>query len=143
MRMEANSPSTLASRMIELQEAEDHDPQAAAAAPVLVVDDRRPGEIVLDGTRIRLQEKQYQLIHVLARAPGECVPYETIYEAVWGDTIVEPNQMHFQKRKLLDAITAHMPDRAPLVTTVPKRGFVLNLEPGAVALHLAEVCAAA
>jgi len=140
---EARRLQEWASRTVERQEAGEEDQQPAAAAPVLVVDDRRPGEIVLDGARIRLQEKQYQLIHVLARAPGECVPYETIYEAVWGDTIVEPNQMHFQKRKLLDAITAHMPDRAPLVTTVPKRGFVLNLEPGAVAVHLAEVCAAA
>ena len=100
---------------------------ASMKEPVLIVDDKRPGEILLDGARIRLQEKQYRLIRVLASVPGECVPYETIYTTVWGATIVEPNQMHFQKRKLLDSIRAEAPDRAELITTVPKRGFMLNL----------------
>ena len=104
-------------------------PARTAEAPVLVVNDRQPGEILLDGERIRLQEKQYRLIRTLAAAPGECVPYDAIYEAVWGDTIVEPNQMHFQKRKLLDAVKERLARRADLVTTVPKRGFVLNLTP--------------
>lgn len=104
-------------------------PETIAASPALVVNDRQPGEIVLDGERIHLQDKQYRLIRTLSFAPGECVPYETIYEAVWGDTVVEPNQMHFQKRKLLDAVKGRLPERAELVATVPKRGFVLNLCP--------------
>jgi len=102
-------------------------PLIIANIPALVVDDRRPGEIMLDGVRIRLQEKQYRLMHILAQAPGECVAYETIYEALWGDIIVEPNQMHFQKRKVLDAIKENVPQRAELIQTVPKRGFILDL----------------
>ncbi|GAF82481.1 unnamed protein product, partial [marine sediment metagenome] len=93
----------------------------------LVVDDTHPGQIFVDDEAVPLQEKQYRLIRTLAAHPGQCVPYDTIYKSVWGDAIVESNQMHFQKRKLLDRIKRAAPHRAKLVTTVPKRGFVLNL----------------
>jgi DNA-binding winged helix-turn-helix (wHTH) protein len=86
---------------------------------------------------VKLQEKQYRLIRVLSVLPGECIPYETIYKMVWGNTIVETNQMHFQKRKLLESIRQVLPHRADLITTVPKRGFTLNLAPGEVALRAA------
>ena len=113
------------------------EPQAypLQVAPVLVVDDRRPGEVLIDGVKVRLQEKQYRLIRVLSALPGECIPYETIYKMVWGSNIVEANQMHFQKRKLLECIRQVLPQRAELITTVPKRGFVLNLAPSEVALR--------
>ena len=98
-----------------------------ASGPVLIVDDRHPGEILLDGQSIRLQEKQYRLIQCLATSPGVCLPYEVLYRKLWGNIIVESNQMHFQKRKLLEAISEKQPDRAGLITTIAKRGFVLNL----------------
>lgn len=103
--------------------------------PVLIVDDRHPTEILLDGVHIRLQEKQYRLIRTLAAAPGECIPYDTVYRKVWGDIIVNESQMSFQKRKLLARITEYLPDRSELVMTVPRRGFVLALPPGDVRLH--------
>jgi len=106
----------------------------AAPVPVLVVDERRPGEIHVDGTAVVLQDKQYRLIRVLAERPGECVSYDTIYDRIWGETVVESNQMHFQKRKLLAAIGSAAPARATLIKTVPKRGFVLNLPADAVAV---------
>ncbi len=116
---------------------------AVPKEPVLIVDDKRPGEILLDGARIRLQEKQYRLISILASAPGACVPYETIYTSVWGSLIVEQGQMHFQKRKLLDCIKEHAPDRAELITTIPKRGFMLALTPEEVAFRPLQACTAA
>lgn len=116
---------------------------ATLPAPVLIVDDRHPCEITIDGVRIRLQEKQYRLVCVLAEAPGECVPYDTIYEKVWGDIIVEPNQMHFQKRKVLDCVKEQAPNRENLIVTVPKRGFRLNLSPEEVTFRPAEVSTAA
>lgn len=100
--------------------------------PVLVIDDRRPGEILLEGKAIAVQDKQYRLLNALAAAPSDCVPYDSIYTAVWGEAVVEPNQMHFQKRQLLARIVAELPHRAELITTVPKRGFVLNLTPAQV-----------
>ncbi len=107
----------------------------AEPSPVLVVDERQPGQVIIDGHAVPLQDKQYRLLRVLAQAPGECVPYERIYEAVWGDTVVEPNQMHFQKRKILARITNAVPERNNLIRTVPKRGFVLELSPHEVNVH--------
>lgn len=106
----------------------------SASLPVLIVDDRRPGQITLDGMPIRLQEKQYRLVRVLARSPGECVSYDLVYKAVWGDAIVEPNQMHFQKRRLIERIREAVPRRADLIRTVPKRGFMLDMDPRDVAV---------
>jgi len=109
----------------------------------LVLDDRRPGSVVLDGATVVLQDKQYRLLHALARRPGECVSYKTIYAAVWGDSIVDGNQMHFQKRRLLAAVTKQLPQRTELVTTVPKRGFVLNLSPEEVLVRQGDMAGAA
>ena len=137
--------STAQARALK-QWAQSALPEAAPApvqtAPVLVVDDRHPDQILVDGQSVRLQDKQYRLVRILAATPGECVPYETIYDAVWGDAVVESNQMHFQKRRLLAAIEAQNPQRAGLITTVPKRGFVLNLEPDAVLCTAAQPSAA-
>jgi DNA-binding winged helix-turn-helix (wHTH) protein len=95
--------------------------------PLLIVDDREPGAIHLDGVRIGLQEKQYRLIRLLAAHPGECVPYETIYQELWGDLVVEDAQVHFQKGKIIKSIRAAAPRHAEIIKTVPKRGFTLNL----------------
>lgn len=105
-------------------------------APVLVIDGRRPGEFLLDGNAVQVQDKQYRLLCLLAARPGECISYDEIYAGLWGDAvIVEDNQMHFQKRKLLKAIVAACPRRANLVVAVPKHGFRLNLSPQEVLVH--------
>jgi helicase len=103
--------------------------------PALILDDRHPNEIILDGQPIRLQEKQFRLLRALAEHPGECVPYETLYQAVWGQTIVESNQMHFQKNQLLRRIASILPDRTELVRTVAKQGFRLDLRPNEVIVN--------
>jgi len=111
--------------------------------PALIIDDRRPGQICVDGKSVKLQEKQYRLVRFLAETPGECVSYDKVYAALWGDTIVEQNQIHFQKRRLLERIKEASPHRAEIVRTIPKRGFVLDLTPGEISLYsLAEVHAA-
>ncbi|NUM56132.1 MAG: DEAD/DEAH box helicase [Candidatus Hydrogenedentes bacterium] len=111
--------------------------------PVLIVDDRRPGEILVDGKPVRLQDKQYRLVRTLAECPGECIAYEKVYSAIWGSTVVESNQMHFQKKRLIERIKDAAPNRADIVRTIPKRGFVLDLAPNDVSLYpLAPICAA-
>jgi len=106
-----------------------------STAPVLLVDETRPGEIMLDGASIRLQENQYQLIYLLAEHAGQCVGYEDIYEALWGNSIVEQNQIHFQKQKLKKAIELIVPKRDKLIKTISKRGFSLCLESHEVHVH--------
>lgn len=105
---------------------------------VLSIDETRPGEFRLNGKRITLQDKQYRLISLLAENAGRCVGYEQIYAALWQDTIVEQNQIHFQKRKLKKAINLTVPDYGDLIKTVPKRGFVLQLEPSEVEILRAD-----
>ncbi len=108
------------------------------AKPVLIVDDRHPGQIILEDKTIQLQNKQYTLVRLLAACPGECVGYEEIYRAIWGEAIVEQNQMHFQKRMLLAAIKDAVAEPVDLVKTIPKRGFMLNLRPEQVMLRTLE-----
>lgn len=106
-------------------DGQEHGPEPAA--PVLVIDERRPDSILLNGKKIPLQDKQYCLMLALARRPGECVPYDDIYKQVWGEIIVEDNQMHYQKRMLMRRLTEADPAFAALIGTVPKRGFSLQL----------------
>jgi DNA-binding response OmpR family regulator len=120
------------------QGAASPEPQSpAAGGPVLVVDDRVPDRIVIDGRDVSLQDRQYRLVRVLASSPGECVPYERIYEAVWGDLVVEQNQLSAQKSALLRRVAEASPGRRSLVQTVPKRGFRLALDPADVCLRAA------
>ena len=101
--------------------------------PILVVDERRPNEVRLEGRAIPLQKKQYQLLRLLAESPGDCVPYDTIYTELWGDTIVEQNQIHYQKRTLLQRVREHCPEwEERLIETRNKCGFVLALSPESV-----------
>jgi len=98
-----------------------------ASPPTLLIDTRVPNEIWLDGVRVELQDKQFQLIEMLAESAGQCVSYDRIYDRVWGDAVVEPNQMSFQKSRLMERIRRAVPGRTGLVQTISKRGFKLNL----------------
>ena len=120
----------------------DDNPEKCAAKPLLIVDDTHPGEIELDGHTIPLQDKQYRLIRILAMHPNQCVPYDILYRDMWGDIIVEDNQMHYQKRMLIKRLAAAGPAWETLITTVPKRGFTLNLTPEQVCLRVVASCAA-
>lgn len=95
--------------------------------PTLLIDTRAPNEIWLDGVRIELQDKQFQLMQVLAESPGQCVSYDTIYDRIWGESVVEPNQMAFQKSRLMERIRRAVAGRGRLIQTISKRGFKLNL----------------
>lgn len=97
--------------------------------PALVVDERRPGMVLVNGISVSLQDKQYRLLRALARRPGECVGYEDLYRQVWGDIIVEDNQMHYQKRMLIKRLSEADPTLTELIETVPKYGFILKLNP--------------
>ena len=92
----------------------------------LVVDDRRPGIVMLGNKQIRLPDRPYRLIRLLADRPQECVTYDEIYNALWGpDIFVENNQMHQHKSEILRRTREALPESYDLIRTVPKRGFVL------------------
>ena len=98
---------------------------------VFIVDHRTPGRIYVDGKPVPLQFLQYQLATLLAEHPGVCVPYDTINYELWESKghIVEPNQIHFQVRKLRKAINDSVKHRDDLIKTITKHGLVLDLSP--------------
>mgnify|MGYP000253549785 CR=1 FL=1 len=102
----------------------------AAAGAALIIDDRRPDRVLWRGTPVPLQKRQYDLLRLLARHAGECVPHETVYRHLWGDIVVEPNQLHHTKARLLRRLRDAVADTpASLLRAVPKRGFLLDLPP--------------
>ena len=107
--------------------------EIATTNPVLVIDESRPGEIVVDDRVVALQPKQFDLMCLLAQTPGKCVGYETIYNALWGDVFVEQSQMHYQKRTLLQRIQEVCPGRERgLIKTRNRYGYALELPAHAV-----------
>jgi helicase len=96
----------------------------------LLIDDRRPGRVVIRGSQVRLPERPYRLIRLLADKAQECVTYDEIYSALWGsDVFVENNQMHQHKSEILKRTRDLLPEKHTLIKTIPKRGFVLDLPP--------------
>ena len=94
----------------------------------IIIDLNWPDQVKVFGDNVKLQSKQWDLLVQLASRPGKLCPYDEIYKTLWPDTIVEPGQMHFQKSRLLKALAGARPEAKDWVTTIPKRGFVLNLK---------------
>jgi DNA-binding response OmpR family regulator len=96
---------------------------------VLVLDYREPGYVLVDLRPVALQPLGWRFLLRLAETPGTVVPYKDLYDDLWGETVVEPNQLSFQKAGVLAAVTAVAPRRADLILTFPKAGFMLDLSP--------------
>jgi hypothetical protein len=96
---------------------------------MLRLDESLPNTVWLNDGAVQLQEKQFQLLFLLAEHCGRCVSYDSIYARLWGELIVEANQIHYQKRKLIERIGDNGTDPSSLIKTIPKQGFVLNLNP--------------
>lgn len=103
----------------------------ASDSLVFIVNHRTPGRIYVDGKPVFVQFLQYQLATLLAEHPGVCVPYDTVNRELWEskNRIVEPNQIHYQVRKLRKAINESVNHRDKLIKTITKHGLVLDLSP--------------
>ncbi len=101
---------------------------------VLLLDYREPGHILIDLKPVVLQPLAWKLSLALAEAPGSVVPYGELYRALWGDTVVEMNQLSYQKNAVLSAIAEVAPKRRDVILTFPKIGFMLDLSPREVLL---------
>lgn len=96
---------------------------------ILLLDYREPGHALVDLKPATLQPLAWKLLMCLAEVPGSVVPYAELYEVLWGETVVETNQLSFQKNAILSAITAASPSRREIIQTFPKLGFMLDLSP--------------
>jgi hypothetical protein len=104
------------------------NPPAERSVPAIEIHANHPGSVRVDGREISLPKKQFCLLAALAVSPGRCVPYDTIYTALWGENvIVQPAQINQHKCKLLQTLAEVHPRFATVIRTVPKHGFTLDL----------------
>jgi DNA-binding response OmpR family regulator len=106
--------------------------QESVNKAILVVDRKHPGTVEYRGKTVRLTSKQFWLLAALAESPGKCIPYNAIYERVWGnDVMVEMQQISYHKAQLLKKIQKVAPksEIQALITPVSGEGMVLNLRP--------------
>lgn len=101
---------------------------------LLVMDEGRPDLVIFRGSEIYLRPAEYKLLRVLASQPQRCVSYETIYNEIWGpEEIVEPAQVYWHRHQLVEKLrragsAPNGKDAVPL-TTIPRRGYMLDLAP--------------
>lgn len=96
---------------------------------VLLLDYREPGHVLVDLKPATVQPLAWKLLLYLAESAGSVVPYGELYEVLWGDTVVEMNQLSYQKNAVLSAISKVAPGRRDIILTFPKIGFMLDLSP--------------
>ena len=96
---------------------------------ILLLDYREPGHVLIDLKPAALRPLAWKLLMHLAGSAGSVVPYGDLYEELWGDTVVEMNQLSYQKNAVLSAIAEVAPRRRDLILTFPKIGFMLDLSP--------------
>jgi len=121
----------------EVQVREATPPYHASKA-ILFIDRSHPGTVRWGDRTIVLTSKQFRQLVALAEAPGQCVPYDRLYQRMWSDgTAVEPQQIHYHKAQLLKRFRQVLPpDRVKtLITVIAGEGLVLNLRPEEVILR--------
>lgn len=96
---------------------------------VLLLDFREPGHVLIDLKPATVQPLAWKLLLYLAESAGSVIPYGDLYEVLWGDTVVEMNQLSYQKNAVLSAIAEVAPERRDIILTFPKVGFMLDLSP--------------
>ena len=111
--------------------------QPSTSMAILMVDRNHPGTVEYRGKTVTLTSKQFWLLVVLAMSPGKCVPYDVIYEKVWGGEVsVEMQQISYHKAQLLRRFSKVAPKAKVrrLITAVSGEGLILVLEPSNVCL---------
>jgi len=102
------------------------------SAHLLVLESGRPDRALVAGAAVPLTALERRLAELLAQHAGQCVPYEAIFEHLYGlhETATHA-QLYFQKRNLLRKLQQALPGEAPKdpVVTIPRRGMMLALGP--------------
>ncbi len=90
--------------------------------PYLV--DLAAGEVLKNGSRIRLQEKPLRVLALLAERQGQLVTREDLKNHLWPeDTFVDfENGLNTAVSRLRDALSDHA-DNPRYIETIPRRGY--------------------
>jgi Tol biopolymer transport system component/DNA-binding winged helix-turn-helix (wHTH) protein len=86
--------------------------------------DRESGELLRDGTRIRLQDQPFQILCILLEQPGRVVSREELKNRVWpANTFVEFDQgLYSGIRRLRDAL-CDSAESPRYIETLARRGY--------------------
>ncbi len=107
--------------------------KAEPTSPLLEIDQTRPDRVIFRCQEVYLRPAEHKLLVALANRPQECVPYNAIYNHIWGpDEIVEPAQIHWHRSQLvkkLRAVAGEAGDDAVPIRTLPRRGYMLDIDP--------------
>ena len=107
--------------------------QPQYSEPILRMDKGRPDQVIFRGSEIYLRPAEYKLLRALASQPRRCVSYHTLYNEIWGpDEIVESAQVHWHRHKLVKKLRAANGGSNGTVSpikTIPRRGYILDLDP--------------
>jgi TolB-like protein/Tfp pilus assembly protein PilF len=77
---------------------------------------------------VPLTPKAWELLHALAKHIGRVVDHDRLMRQVWPDTVVEEGNLAKLVFHLRQAL-GPMPDGAPWIETLPRRGYRLNEAP--------------
>jgi len=84
--------------------------------------DLKTGELRRAGVRVKLQPQPFKALALLASRAQEMVSREELYAHIWGDTIVEEQNLNFCIKQIRDALGDDA-DSPRYIETLPKRGY--------------------
>lgn len=86
--------------------------------------DLRTGELLKNGTKIRLQVQPFQVLALLLRHPGEMVTREELREKLWPEnTFVDFDDGLNTAIRKLRQVLGDSPDHPKYIETLPRRGY--------------------
>lgn len=104
--------------------------ESAAAGPLLEIDSSRPDRLLYMGRPVHLRPLEWRLARAVAERPRACVPYPELFERLWGpDDLVEPNQIHWHKSRLLKKLRQAPDSGKDPIISIPRVGLMLDLPP--------------
>ncbi|WP_188131181.1 AAA family ATPase [Paraburkholderia panacisoli] len=89
------------------------------------------GELRVEGQAVVLRPRTFALLAYLAQHPGRLLARDELLQAVWRDAIVTDDSLVQCLGELRSALGEH---RQRVIRTVPRRGYMLELQPIAPAM---------
>ncbi|MDF2618055.1 MAG: two component transcriptional regulator, winged helix family [Xanthobacteraceae bacterium] len=107
----------------------DSEPRVLTAGPLSLDLDTRQAQLA--GTRVRLTEREVELLALLMRHPGEPLARADIFAALWaGHGGASLNVVDVYVGYLRHKLAEALPDGGHMIVTVRGRGFMFDPEPG-------------
>ncbi|MGB5249699.1 MAG: winged helix-turn-helix domain-containing protein [Gammaproteobacteria bacterium] len=87
--------------------------------------DTERGTLLKDGAEIKLRPKSYKLLVYLLQRPGKLVSRDELMTAIWGQTVVTEDSI---THCVIDIRKAIGDAEQQMIRTIPKRGYILELD---------------